>query len=168
MVTDYQYASDRKNMLNSIAIIVNEGIYDMGSGYMTTKGGDCSSSIDARDISAYRIQKCGKLDSLDMTLVASGSEINGEDSYFTFLKGHSDRPEACRLKIDNIDDFNISLFLECKGMPNNFQIENEFITFANTSLKKFYKSSNDSATALMGEDTLGDKNDGMVKITIEK
>ena len=166
MLANYQFTTDRMNMNEKIALMVENGIYDTSSGYESSKGGYCSNSIDARDISAYRIQKCAKLDSFDVTLVASGDEKNGEDSYFTFLKKHSSRPEACRLYVDNMDDFEIALYLECKGFDNNYQIENEFTTYMKKRLPRYYKGTYFRATALSGEDSLGDKKDGGVKVLI--
>ena len=164
------YLEDIDNMYKTINLIVDEAIYDNNYGYTQDTGGDCSDSYDVKDITAGRVFLCRDYSGSAFDITPNppvSTDKNGANSYFTFLREYSSSNYGCRLYIDNITDFQTSLFLKCKDMDNLYKIENGFASYAKKHLPTLFVDAYFNATS-PSNTTGGSSSDGMVRLDFKK
>lgn len=149
-------------MKKDLGYIVTNGIFNT-NGYYSTKGGDCSSTIDARDISAIRIKRCAELHKFKVEETSSVS-TNGWNSYFIFLEKATAGMGNCKAFFDDAGDFTVNMHISCENIEKKRSIENMLATYFLDNHRALVKDVFLKATSLT-ELKSGTRNDGKLTIS---
>lgn len=151
--------------MEDIVGVLDYGVFSPQTGYMSGMGGDCSTGINVNNISVTRVVKCADLNS-SFNITSSGDELDGENSYFTFMEKFSDSGKGCQFSFDEMSANEFYIFMDC-DIKKNERVENYFAT----SIKKAFPESFmgvDFESISLSTNTGGTKEDGMVRVLIKK
>lgn len=156
----------REEAVSSFVTLVTKFIYDRNGGYVSDKGGVCSSDYSVLNISAYRVKECAEvagfsLSELDATELG---RVDGAMSYFGFLGSYAvDATAPLKIYIDDESDYEVKI-LVAATTDDKAVIEQMFGAAAQRELAPYFVSVYYNAVDLNDTTFAGNANDGIVRL----
>jgi len=151
--------------LTDVIGILDYGVFNTETGYMSGVGGYCSNGVNVNNISVARVMKCADLNA-SYNVVSVGDEMDGRNSYVHFMESHSNSGDGCNFYFDDISPDEMYVYMEC-DIPTNERAEHFFVTGLKNALKDKYVQA-DYESISLETDTGGTDNDGRARIMLKR